>query len=326
MIALASVTATLVPVIPTAPAKLLAASSSVTSKPLAEIVVVPPMVKVPLSITAPPAVTERFAEVVRAPKSNAPLSLIVTLASVPPEANATVPVNVLALSKIISVPVAVAVKVELPVIATTPLSLILPVVAVAVKLPPTVVAPKFSVLASVTVTLPDPVPVIARVPTSISSPCAPPELPMAAPEVNVRVPVVAIAVPVSSSSSMVLLETKVRFLAPRVSSSRVIAPDVMVEAPVPAPSDPAVVACPIVSVPVVAILSSSVSDNSVLVAVPKAKVPATDCPMVTLLLPAVMFPTKPKSAPMSVTAPPAVIVWPAAILIAPVPSAAPELL
>ena len=167
---------------------------------------------------------------------------------------------------------------------------------------------------------------ITRVATSISSPCPPPEPPMAAPEVNVRVPVVAIAVPESSSSLMVLLENSVTFLAPSVSSSSVMAPDVMVDALVPAPSVPFVIACPMVSVPVVEILSNSTSDKRVPEAAPNAKLLTVDCPIVTLLLPAEMLPEIPKSAPISVTAPPAVIVFPEAILIAPVPSAAPELL
>ena len=67
-------------------------------------------------------------------------------------------------------------------------------------------------------------------------------LKITAPDVRVRVPVVVIAVPVSSSSLMVLLETKVTFLEPSVSSSSVIAPEVTVDADVPAPSEPLVVA------------------------------------------------------------------------------------
>ena len=99
------------------------------------------------------------------------------------------------------------------------------------------------------------VPVIANASLSVTAP----------PDVTERFPVV-----VQAPRATVLPETRVIFLDPRVSPSEVIAPEVRVDAEVPAPSDPAVVACPMVSVPVVVIKSSSVSVNSALVAVPKA--------------------------------------------------------
>ena len=145
-------------------------------------------------------------------------------------------------SRIIFDPVAPVIKVAAPVIVRVPVSVIFPVVDVALKVPPTVVAPRARLLASVTMTLPDPVPEIERVPTSRSKPCDPPESPMFPLEVRVRVPEVVSDALVSSSSLMVLLEIRATFLEPKVNSSKVIAPEVKVDADVPAPSEPFVVA------------------------------------------------------------------------------------
>ena len=88
-------------------------------------VVVPGMTSAPLSVSAPPAVTVRSPVVVNAPRSNALLSLIVTLVMVPDEAaNMTVP-KVLDWSRSMLCPPA-TVRVDVPVIANTPLSVILP--------------------------------------------------------------------------------------------------------------------------------------------------------------------------------------------------------
>ena len=99
-------------------------------------------------------------------------------------------------------------------------------------------------------------PVIAKAPLSVTAPD----------DVTERVPVV-----VNDPKSTVLPETSAIFFDPKVSPSEVIAAVVKVDAEVPDPSEPLVVACPIVRVPVVVIRSSSVSVNNVPEAEPKAK-------------------------------------------------------
>ena len=237
-------------------------------------------------------------------------------------------------SRTIFAPAAVVLNIEAPVIVRTPVSTMSPKVAVAVSAPPIPVVPKSNPLASVMVTAPVPVLEIVTVPPiSKSRPCAPPEPPIAAPLAKVvvseRLPVVVIAAPVSSSSLMVLLETRETFFAPNVSSSRVMAPEVRVwTAKTEAPFVPAVDACPKVRVPVVVILSSSVSVNIALAAVPKAKVsPFTDRAMLTFPAPALIVPTIAKSFAISVTAPPpVVVVVPDAKVRSPTLFAAPEVL
>ena len=130
----ASTTDTSFPVIMTAPVKLFVDVFNVTSLPLAEIVVVPGITSAPDCVTAPPAVTERLLDKVKADRASAVVSVTVTLASVPPEAKESVlPKLFVPVSRVISVPFAVAVKLAAPVIANAPLSVILPVVAVAVN-------------------------------------------------------------------------------------------------------------------------------------------------------------------------------------------------
>ena len=140
IIPLVSVTPTSLPSMLTAPVKLLLAEFKVTSWPAAEIVVVPGITRVPLLVTAPPAVTERLPVNVKAARTNAPvvvvppLSLIVTFDKDPP---APVKVTdeflkIFALSRIMLWPLA-AVKVAAPVISNTlPVKSVIPPPAVAV--------------------------------------------------------------------------------------------------------------------------------------------------------------------------------------------------
>ena len=122
------------------------------------------MSKAPLSVTFPPAVTERAPVKVNASSSNAVVSRTVTLRSAVP-ANVTVLPKVLpALLTVISAPAALAVKVAAPTIDSAPLLVMLPVVAVASKVLEADEAPKFNPFASTITTL---IPLVKTAPVKL---------------------------------------------------------------------------------------------------------------------------------------------------------------
>ena len=158
-IAAFSVIATFAPVIANAPKVDDAWSKVMSALPLFK-VVAPAIVKVPLSVIAPPAVADKLAAV-NALRSKAVVSTIVTAL---PEsvAKVTVPPKLLpALFKVIAASVpAVFVKVDAPVIANAPL-LVIASDEVIAKVPPTVDAPRSVAAFSVIATF---APVIANAP------------------------------------------------------------------------------------------------------------------------------------------------------------------
>ena len=155
-------------------------------------VVAPLIAKVPLSVTAPPAVTLRLAAL-NAFRSKAVVSTIVTALPLS-VAKVTVPAKaLLASSKVIaSLLPEVFVKVASPVTARVPLSVIAPPEVIP-KVPLTVLAPKSVAAFSVTATF---APVRTRVPkvedASFKVMSADPELSVVAPVIT-RVPLSVIA-------------------------------------------------------------------------------------------------------------------------------------
>ena len=148
MTALMSLIVTFAPEAETAPPKLLALFR-VTSNPVAVTVVVPTMIRAPLFVTIPPAVTESAPDKFDAPISNADRSTTVTLFKPPAPTNETeLAKSFPALSTEMSAPAAFAVKVAAPVMSSAPVLVMLPVVAVAANVPEAVDAPKINPLAS----------------------------------------------------------------------------------------------------------------------------------------------------------------------------------
>ncbi len=130
--ALASVRATLFPLVMPTVLKSFAALVKVMSLPPAASVVVAATVTAPLCVRAPPVVTLRFPPTVEAPRSSALMSLSVTLF---PLAIETAPMKSFALSSAMSL--TPAAKVVVPVTIRFPLSVMAPP-AVTLRLPPAV--------------------------------------------------------------------------------------------------------------------------------------------------------------------------------------------
>ena len=148
MIPLMSLSVTFAPEAETARVKSLRLFS-VTSDPVAVTVVVPEMSKLPLSVTAPPEVIERFPVKVDAPISNADRSTTVTLFKPPAPTNETELAKSLpALFTEMFAAAAFAVNVAAPVISSAPVLVMSPAVAVAANVPETVDPPKINPLAS----------------------------------------------------------------------------------------------------------------------------------------------------------------------------------
>ena len=139
----ASTIVTLFPTVETAPVKLFAALLRVTSKPAADAVVDPPIVRGPLLVMSPPAVMLRLPEKFDVPISNADRSTTVTFAIPPAPLNATDPLKSLpALLSVMLAPTPSAVNVARPPMTSAPVLVMSPVVAVTLKLLATVEAPR----------------------------------------------------------------------------------------------------------------------------------------------------------------------------------------
>ena len=139
----ASTIVTLTPVVETAPVKLFPALLRVTSKPAADAVVVPPIVRGPLLVMSPPAVMLRLPEKFDVPISNADTSTTVTFAIPLAPLNATdAPKLLLGSLSVMLAPTPSAVNVARPPMTRAPVLVMSPVVAVTLKLFATVEAPR----------------------------------------------------------------------------------------------------------------------------------------------------------------------------------------